>query len=91
METCIQDLVLPVALRDLQDRWWGEVKASDDFLDRLFEMYFERLGLPNLMRKADYHLLARLVPRDVIDEEVREKLDAIVEVAESAQPLQEEG
>jgi len=91
MEACIQDLVLPVALRNLQDRWWREVKASDDFLDRLFETYFERLGLPNLMRKADYHLLARLVPRDVIDEEVREKLDAIVEVAESAQPLQEEG
>jgi Fe-S cluster assembly ATPase SufC len=90
METCIQDLVLPVALRDLQDRWWWEVKASDDFLDRLFETYFERLGLPNLMRKSDYHLLARLVPRDMVDEEVRQKLDAIVEVAESARPLQEE-
>jgi hypothetical protein len=88
METCIQDLVPPVALRNLQDRWWWEVKASDEFLDRLFETYFERLGLPNLMRKSDYHLLARLVPRDMVDEEVRQKLDAIVEVAESAQPLQ---
>ncbi|MGA9348989.1 MAG: AAA family ATPase [Anaerolineae bacterium] len=90
MEACIQDLVLPVALRDLQDRWWWEVKASDDFLDRLFETYFERLDLPNLMRKSDYHLLARLVPRDMVDEEVRQKLDAVMEVAESAQPLQEE-
>ncbi|HEC34493.1 MAG TPA: AAA family ATPase [Chloroflexi bacterium] len=91
METCIRDLVPPVALRDPNDRWWKEVKASDDFLDRLFETYFEKLGLPNLMRKADYHLLARLVSREMIDEEVREKLDAIVEVAESARPLREEG
>lgn len=88
MEACIQDLVLPVALRNLQDRWWWEMKASDEFLDRLFETYFERLGLPNLMQKADYHLLARLVPNELLDEEVGEKLDAIVEVAESAHPLQ---
>ncbi len=89
MEACIQDLVPPVALRDYNDRWWREVKASDDFLDRLFELYFQRLNLPNLMRKTDYHLLARLVPKELIDEEVKEKLDSIVNVAKSAQRLQE--
>ena len=88
MEACIQDLVPPVALRNRQDRWWWEVKASDDFLDRLFVMYFKRLSLPNLMQKADYHLLARLVPKELLDEEVKEKLDAIAEVGESARPLQ---
>ena len=91
METCIRDLVPPVALRDPNDRWWKEVKASDDFLDRLFETYFGQLGLPNLMHKANYHLLARLVPREMIDSEVVEKLDTIVDVAESARPLREEG
>ena len=90
MESCINDLVPPLALRDRRDRWWQDVKASDEFLDRLFEMYFERLGLPNLMRKADYHILARLVPKDMIADEVEENLDAIVGVAESATPLQEE-
>ena len=90
MESCIKDLVPPVALRDRQDRWWQDVKASDDFLDRLFEMYFEKLGLPNLMRKADYHILARLVPEDLIDDEIQEKLNVIVNVAESATHLQEE-
>jgi len=88
MEACIQDLVPPVALRNRQDRWWWEVKASDDFLDRLFVTYFKRLSLPNLMQKADYHLLARLVPKELLDEEVKEKLDAIAEVGESARPLQ---
>lgn len=90
MESCISDLVPPLALRDRNDRWWQDVKASDEFLDRLSEMYFERLGLPNLMRKADYHILARLVPKEMIDDEIKEKLDAIVSIAESAIPLQEE-
>lgn len=90
MESCIEDLVPPLALRDRNDRWWWNVKASDEFLDRLFETYFERLGLPNLMRKADYHILARLMPKELMGDEITEKLDAIVKVARSAAPLQEE-
>lgn len=89
MQECIRDLVPPVALRNLDDRWWIDTKSSDDFLDRLFEMYFERLGLPNLMRKTDYHQLAQLVPKEQIVEEVLEKLDTIVAVAESAQGLED--
>ncbi len=62
---------------------------GDDFLDRLFEMYFKKLNLPlNLMRKANYHVLAQFVSKEMVDDEIKEKLDAIVEVAESAQPLQ---
>jgi hypothetical protein len=88
MNLCIEDLVPRLALRDPQDRWWHNVKASDDFLDRLFEMYFKKLNLPNLMRKANYHVLAQFVSKEMVDDEIKEKLDAIVEVAESAQPLQ---
>ncbi len=90
MDSCITDLVPPVALRNPQDPWWQNVKASDEFLDRLFAMYFRQLGLPNLMRKADYHVLARLVPPDLVDDEIREKLDAIVSVAQSATPAGEQ-
>ena len=87
---CIQDLVPRVALRDRQDRWWYDVKASDDFLDRLFEMYFAKLGLPNLMRKSDYHVLASLVPEELLADEIREKLDMVLRVAQSARPLKEQ-
>ena len=58
MDECIHELVPPVALRNPDDVWWRDTKASDDFLDRLFEMFFERLKLPNLMRKTNYHQLA---------------------------------
>jgi hypothetical protein len=88
MRECIEDLVLPVALRDRNDPWWSDVKASDQFLDRLFESFFYRLNLPNLMRKRNYGDLAALVPKDLIDPEVVEKLDSIVEVARKARPVQ---
>ena len=38
------------------------------------------------MRKSGYHALAPFVPEGEIDEEVREKLDRIAEVAASARP-----
>jgi hypothetical protein len=86
MQQCIQDYVPPVALRDPADRWWMDTKASDDFLDRLFKAFFEKLGLPNLMAKTDYHTLARHVSRDRLDPEVKTVLDQIVEVSNQAQP-----
>jgi len=69
--------------------WSPDIKASDVFLKRLFERYFEKLDLPNLMRKTDYHVLAKLVPKGKIDPEVVEKLNAIVEVAQKAKPRQD--
>ncbi|MCJ7507705.1 MAG: AAA family ATPase [candidate division Zixibacteria bacterium] len=89
MDQCIKDLVPRVALNDLNYRWWNETKVTDEFLDPLFEEYFKRLKLSNLMPKANYHVLARKVPADLIDREVREKLDSIVNVAKKANPLQE--
>ena len=66
--------------------WSPDAKVSDDFLKPLFRDYFERLGLPNIMNKKNFHELADLVPEGQIDPEVGEKLDAIVEVAEAARP-----
>ena len=66
--------------------WSPDIKATDEFLDPLFDKYFEKLGLTNLLRKSDYHILARLVPKDKIDPEIIEKLDAIVETAKKAKP-----
>lgn len=89
MEELVRGLTPPVALANPDDRWWREMKASDDFLDRLFESYFARLGLPNLMRKTDYHQLAALVPRELIDPEVSSKLDTLLLVARAARPVRD--
>lgn len=86
MRECIADQVPPAALRDREHSWWRDVKASDDFLNLVFESFYASRQLPNLMRKTDYHRLARFVPRESLDPEVVDMLDAIVEVAERAVP-----
>ena len=76
------------ALKTLGKRspWSADIKTSDDFLVPLFESYFGKLGLPNLMAKKNFYELAEHVPDSEIDPEINEKLDAIVRVAESATP-----
>lgn len=90
MEECIKDLVPPVALRDPTDSWWINTKASDQFLDRLFAAFFDRLGVPNLMQKTDYHQLARHVPKELLPAEVGQVLDAILEVSRRARPVRDQ-
>ena len=68
--------------------WDPDIKASDDFLVPLFETYFEKLGLPNLMAKKNFYELAEHVPRSEIDPEIVEKLDAVARVAVSAAPAE---
>ena len=70
--------------------WDADVKASDDFLVPLFEAYFNKLGLPNLMAKKNLYELADHVPDHEIDPEIHEKLDEIARVAESATPAEDQ-
>jgi energy-coupling factor transporter ATP-binding protein EcfA2 len=86
MTECITDLVAPAVLRDRSNPWWSDVKATDHFLDRVFEEFFKRLSLPNLMRKTDYHVLASHVPGNELSPEVSSVLDAIAATAAKANP-----
>ena len=52
----------------------------------LFGVYFERLGLPNLMAKGTFWELAEQVPAEEIDPEIGVKLDAIAQVAAQPRP-----
>ena len=91
MEECIRDFVPPAALRDRSDKWWTDTKASDEFLDRVFEAFFKKLNLPvSLMTKSDYHVLARHVRQEQMDSEIRQVLDLIHNVAQLAKPVTEQ-
>ena len=61
--------------------WDDAFKASDDFLDPLFRVWFKKLGLPNLMAKKNFHELVEHIPVPEIDPEITDKLDAIARVA----------
>jgi len=91
METCIADVEGAMQTLGKPSPWSGDTKVTDDFLDPLFQMFFSRLGLPNLMLKSNYHVLARYVRPAEIDPEVRGVLDAIVDIASQANPLGQEG
>jgi hypothetical protein len=57
--------------------WGPDLTVSDKFLPRVFEEFYDALGLPNLMSKTDFHTLAPFVSRDDLDPEIEEVLDQI--------------
>jgi len=70
--------------------WDPATKVSDEFLASVFELFYKKLGLPNVMRKTNFHELVLYVPDEKIGREVREKLDALVGVAASARPAEKD-
>ncbi|MBI4601538.1 MAG: AAA family ATPase [Planctomycetes bacterium] len=86
MEEAIAEIAAALAALGKPDPWTGEIKASDEFLDPLFKKFYEKLKLPNLMCKTDYHTLAPFVAEGELDPEVREKLDRIAEAVRRASP-----
>jgi hypothetical protein len=90
MEESIKEVETALETLDKGAPWSPDVKVSDDFFDPMFRKYFSKLNLFSLMRnKADYHVLARLVPVERIDPEITEKLDAIVAAAKMSHPCGE--
>ncbi len=67
--------------------WSPDTKVSDDFLNPLFDSFFKKLGLENLMLKTNYHTLVQYVPSDMIDPEVSNVLDGVFKIANQAVPM----
>jgi hypothetical protein len=88
MRESIQEVTKALQILKKPSPWSDDLKVSDDFLDPLFESYFEKVGLPNLLRKSDYHILADFMSAEGIGSEVVEKLDAIHAIAIHASPRQ---
>lgn len=86
MEKAIADVT---HLLDIDEKspWSPDVKATDEVLDRIFRLFFKEIDLPLTFRKRDYHLLAGFLTKHQIDQEVVEKLDAIVDIASKAKPM----
>jgi ABC-type branched-subunit amino acid transport system ATPase component len=84
MDSEIDRLATALAALGKPDPWSADLKTSDDFLDPLFQNFYQKLELPNMMRKTDYHTLAPFVTADQLGSEVREKLDTIADAADRA-------
>lgn len=81
MQNCLEERLGRAMLTDPDDPYWIREKASGSFLNPLFDLFFKRLNLPNLMSKTDYHRLVPYVPAEKISEEVIRVLDLLVETA----------
>ena len=88
MEDSISEIEHAMAVLGRGVPWSPDTKATDDFLDPLFAKFFEKVGLPNLFLKRDYHVLAEFMPKEEISPEVSEMLDRIHETAQRAKPLE---
>jgi len=86
MQESIEEVTKALKTLDEPEPSSPDIKVTDQFLEPLFKKYFEKLGLPLEFRKPDYHLLTRFVKKNTLDKEIREKLDAILEVAHAAKP-----
>ena len=86
MLASIQEVVNALNVLDKPNMkpWSADIKASDDFMDPIFKKYFEKLNMPIILQKTNYHTLANFLTTNQIDREINEKLDAIVAVAEKA-------
>ncbi|HEV2199616.1 MAG TPA: AAA family ATPase [Bryobacteraceae bacterium] len=86
MQESIEKVAAALRVLGKPDPFSAEVKASDEFLGPVFQSYFEKLELPNMMQKTDYHTLAHLVSPEQTDPEIIATLDRIVEIAVRARP-----
>ncbi len=77
-----------LSITNKPDPWGPDIKVTDDFLDPLFKLYYERLGIPQQTFKRDYHGLADTIPVKEIATEVLTILDGILEVANRAAPAE---
>ncbi len=86
LEATLAEITHALSITNKPDPWGADIKVTDDFLDPLFKLYYERLGIPQRTYKRDYHGLADAIPISELDPEVASVLDGIFEVAQRATP-----
>lgn len=68
----------PNAIKDLKNNFWVNTKISDDFLNPIFERFFDEAGMPRgLMDKSKYYQLIDFTDSSLIDNEMIETLSSI--------------
>lgn len=88
LDQCVQELTQALKLTNKPDPWGPDIKVTDDFLDPLFKLYYERLGIPQATFKRDYHGLAEALPLNQVDPEVIAVLDLVWDVARNSHAVE---
>lgn len=67
-----------------KDPWGADIKASEELLSPLFQRFYEKFNLPNLMKKTIFYILAGFVPRAKIEPEIQQMLNDINDILSKA-------
>ncbi len=86
LEASLTEITHALSITNKPDPWGPDIKVTDDFLDPLFKLFYERLGTPQQIFKRDYHGLADAIPTEEIDTEIVAVLDDILAAANNAHP-----
>ncbi len=84
MQEAINETENALKALDKPSPWSGELKVSDEFLTPVFKKFFKKIGLPNAMNKTNFHRLAGFMPTEQISPEIKQKLDAILHIAQQS-------
>jgi len=80
MKEALEQLIPPLMLKNLNDPWWLETKASDSILEPVLNYYYKKLGETRELFGRNYFELIHFFEKNEIPPEITEKLDAIYEV-----------
>ena len=69
-----------------RDPWSHDIKISEQTASVIFELYFEKLNIPNVMLKGNFHELVEFLDVDEVADEVKEVLGKIAAVGSFARP-----
>lgn len=83
MENAIQQVENAIKVLG-RDAWSDTEKVSDEFLPRVFKIYFDTLKIDDRLNKSNFHELAEFLNRDEIDPQIVKCLDLIFKEASAA-------
>ena len=86
MKAAISEVTKAMETLGKGNPWDGNSKVSDDFLIPIFKSFFKKISSYNKFSKKNFHELAQFVPKEIIDPEIKEKLDVIVSIEKEASP-----
>lgn len=86
MDDAITEVMNAIRVLNLASPWGGDLKVSDEFLKRVFDIFYGKAGISGGMPKSDYHFLVDHIEPDEVDPEVIAALDSILSIASEAAP-----
>ncbi len=81
MEKILKDHIAPIALREKDHEFWRTAKASE-WIEKILREFYKKIGhSEGFAAKNNFYQLIEFMPSDLLDVEIKEKLDLIVSFA----------